>query len=39
MTSVMAETVEKKWNGVKKTGEQAVWGEKKTDGMCEDQVL
>lgn len=37
MTSVMAETVEKKWNGVIKNGEQAVQ-RGKNDGMCEDQV-
>lgn len=37
MTSMMAETVEKKWNGVKKNGEQTVQ-KGKNYGMCEDQV-
>lgn len=38
MTSAMAETVEKQWNGVSKNGEQSVQRRKKNDGMCEDQV-
>lgn len=34
----MAETVEKKWNGVKKNGEQTVQKGGKKNVMCEDQV-
>ena len=36
MTSVMAKTVEKKWNGVNRNEEQAVHKGKKNNGMCED---